>query len=60
VPGVPPCASGGNGSDGRVFIKVPSTNAYTISVTPGTNTVVPQPDGSVIANFSVSGCFIVD
>jgi hypothetical protein len=41
-----------------VFIKVPSSNAFTISVTPPTNTVAPQPDG-VIANFLVSGCFIV-
>ena len=52
-------SSPGNGSDGRVFIRVPSAaNAFTISVTPPTNSVVPQPDG-VIANFSVSGCFIV-
>jgi hypothetical protein len=38
------------------MIKVPSTAAPGISVTPGTNSIIPTPDGAVI-RFTVSGNF---
>jgi hypothetical protein len=36
------------------MIKIPSAAVPTVSVTPGTNTVTPTPDGAVV-RFTVSG-----
>lgn len=52
-----PPSSGGAGGSGIVVTRVPS--AYTVSVSPGTNTVTTAPNGDKIATFTVSGDYTI-
>jgi len=50
-------SSGGSGGSGIVITRVPS--AFTISVTPGTNTTSTAPNGDKIATFTVPGTYTI-
>ena len=49
----------GAGGSGRVQIRIPSTHAPLVSVTPGTNSVATHPGGDKIATFTVSGNLVL-
>ena len=49
----------GAGGSGRVEIRIPSTHAPLVSVTPGTNSISTLPSGDKVATFTVSGDLVL-